>query len=193
MLLAIVASVTFASCDGKKKKAEPVETFSKTALTVENLVSADREYIFLNETREYRYYETTVTLKDYLDADTQDGTIESVKNTFYFVDESEGIGKAIHAVHTLDGVEYIPEYGLWVGDEDMSEIAMPVTFNEAYQRLMEANCMKPHSRYCVLRKEIGPVEANPQYIFGNTHYQVYVDAVTGEVSLDNPAYKGFGE
>ena len=42
----------------------------------------------------------------------------------------------------------------------------------------------------VLRKQVGPVDANPQWIFGNLHSQIYVDAVTGAVSKDNPAFDG---
>jgi hypothetical protein len=43
----------------------------------------------------------------------------------------------------------------------------------------------------VLRKEVAPLDCNPQYIFGNKRAQLYVDAVTGEVKDYNPAYKGF--
>ena len=55
---------------------------------------------------------------------------------------------------------------------------------------MEANCPKPHSKKCTLRKELGPngADVNAQYIFGNSEQQVYVDAVTGKVSLTNPVY-----
>ena len=40
---------------------------------------------------------------------------------------------------------------------------------------METNIVKPHSQKVVLRRELGPIDANPQYIFGNTHEHVYVD------------------
>ena len=54
--------------------------------------------------------------------------------------------------------------------------------------MYEANIPKPHSKNVVLRKEIGSLDANPQYIFGNSQAQVYVDAVTGEVRGYNPAF-----
>lgn len=194
MLLAIVAGVTFADCDGKKKNTVPAESAGKAALVVENLVSADREYIFLHETKEYRYYETTVKLADWLDADGQDGTVESVTNTFYYVEMDEGgksgNGKAVFAEHTADYSDYVVKYGIWVGDKDLSDQGVILTFREAFERMMTADYVKPHSRYCVLRKELGSADANPQYVFGNIEAQLYVDAVTGDVSDRNPAYRG---
>lgn len=55
---------------------------------------------------------------------------------------------------------------------------------------MASNFPKPHSRNCVLRREIGPIpDVNPQYIFGNTKSQLYVDAVTGSVTNHTPAFQ----
>ena len=60
---------------------------------------------------------------------------------------------------------------------------------QAYEKMMNANCPKPHSRHCVLRREVGPIaDINPQYIFGNDQMQVYVDAMTGEVRTNNPVF-----
>lgn len=67
-----------------------------------------------------------------------------------------------------------------------------ITFNEAFQRVMESNYPKPHSKNCVLRKEVGSTDYHPQYIFGNPHAQLYVDAVTGEVTDKNPIYEVYG-
>ena len=72
----------------------------------------------------------------------------------------------------------------------VNEEVIKVTFAEAFQKVQEVNLPKPHTRQVVLRKQVGPVEANPQWIFGNLHSQIYVDAVTGAVSKDNPAFDG---
>ena len=53
---------------------------------------------------------------------------------------------------------------------------------------MEANIVKPHSKVCVLRKAVGPKEANVQYIFGNEDGAVFVDAVTGDVTDVDPFF-----
>ena len=50
------------------------------------------------------------------------------------------------------------------------------------------------SRYVTLRNPIGPVAVNTQWIFGNIHEQIWVDAVTGDTKNSNPAFpeeKGF--
>ena len=65
---------------------------------------------------------------------------------------------------------------------------MTVTFNEVLEKINEVNMPKPHSKQCVLRKQVGPVAANPQYIFGNVKSQIYVDAINGKVSDENPAF-----
>ena len=91
-------------------------------------------------------------------------------------------------VHTLDTSTIEVKEGFWVEDYPLNNEAVCISFEEAFTKLMEANCPKPHSRHCVLRKEIGPVDANPQYIFGNSRAQIYVDATTGEVSTINPVF-----
>ena len=78
-------------------------------------------------------------------------------------------------------------------DFPLNDEAIVLTFTEALDRVLAANYPKPHSKYVVLRKEIGPKAANPQYIFGNLKSQLYVDATTGAVSDSNPVFavKGF--
>jgi hypothetical protein len=75
-------------------------------------------------------------------------------------------------------------------DSPLDKEPVKVTFAEALEKLNQVNFPKPHSRYCVLRKEVGPKDANVQYIFGNSHAQLYVDAVTGEVTDHNPVFGG---
>ena len=63
------------------------------------------------------------------------------------------------------------------------------TYNEAYERLLEADCIKPHSKYVTLRNPLGPKQCNAQYIFGNAHGTlIFLDALTGDVSDKNPAF-----
>ena len=159
----LVCTLSFlTSCNSCSK--EPVVPEEKNDTTVvndssinmENIVSADREYMFLNFGKDYFWYETSIILKDFLDSEDCDG--RDIKD------------------------------GFWIEDYDMSESEVTVTFEEAFQRLQEANVPKPHSRNCVLREQVGPKKANPQYIFGNIHDQVYVDAATGAVSKINPAF-----
>lgn len=72
----------------------------------------------------------------------------------------------------------------------MNDELIKLTYKDAFDRVMATNCPKPHSQHVVLRKELGPKVANPQYIFGNSSAQLYVDAVTGEVRDTNPVFEG---
>ena len=165
---------------------------------VENIISTDREAVYNMAGGDYRWFETCVVLKDFLDTEDCDGTVTDVSNVFQVVEMSED-GKSadvfvILAAHTPDTVAYEVKHAFWIEDQPLNDEAITVTFKQAFERVMETNCPKPHSKHCVLRKQVGPVDANPQYIFGNTEAQVYVDAITGDVTTDNPAFpeaKGF--
>ena len=183
-VVAVVAAglVTYLCVGDKEVKLNP-----------ENLIALDREEMFTQYAEDYRWYETTVVYQDYLDGET-DGTIAGITNVFQavkYIDESSADVFVITFTHTLDGNTVKSEHGFYVGNHDISNEPIALTFQEAFDRLMATNTVKPHSRYVVLRKEIGPAEANTQYIFGNPARQVYVDAVTGDVSEENPAFKGF--
>jgi hypothetical protein len=78
--------------------------------------------------------------------------------------------------------------GFWVEDMTMNDEIISVTHQEAFRLANESNYPKPHSKNCVLRKEVGPIEANPQYIFGNLESQLYVDALTGDVADESPSF-----
>lgn len=197
--------ISFASCSGCSKGEDitqqdsiavdsitVVDSVTKTAgLVVENLVSMDRQDMFNNYAKDYRWFETCILLKDFLDEDC-DGTVAGVSNIFQVVEESEN-GKTfdVHVVmfaHTPDTAAVEVVHSFWVEDLPMENEAIKVTFKEAFEKVMAVNYPKPHSQHVVLRKQLGLIDANPQYIFGNTEAQLYVDAVTGDVSNKNPVF-----
>lgn len=201
-ILAVIACVS--SCKCTPEKQEPVEPAVEQAeLVVENLISADRQAMFLEYGGSYRWFETCVLLTDYLDsvgdaADTVSvadsvsvSVIEGVSNIFQAIIGDDGSSFDTYVIsyaHTADTNSVEKVHGFWVEDSPLNEEEIKVTFQQAYDRLMETNLPKPHSRHVVLRKEVGPLDANPQYIFGNSQAQVYVDAVTGEVRNYNPVF-----
>lgn len=203
LALFAVALTGCSSCHSEKAK-QTTETMVKAddssgvlaEAIVENIVSTDREYIFLHEGKQYDYYETTVMLADYLDAESQDGTIKNVENAFQLklpMPDGNICYKNIKAFHVGSYADYAYTYGLWVGDFSLNEENVKLTFRQAFDRVMATNSPKPHSKYCVLRREVGPKpNIHPQYVFGNTNSQLYVDAVTGEVRNRNPAFDGYG-
>lgn len=195
-MLIMACMIAFTSCSKCTNQAvEPEVLQDDTAevvvgWNVENVTNADKQYMFINYGNDYRWFEECILLKDYLDSDDCDGTVVNISNVFQKVDECEG-GADVHvifAVHTPDTVIYDVKEGFWVGDEVLNDDVIALTFEDAFARAIEANYPKPHSRHCVLRKEIGVLDINPQYIFGNTQAQLYVDAVTGEVTDQNPAF-----
>ena len=193
-----VAMFAFAmtSCDKQKKQAvEPEDATEEVVetpeFTVENVISMDRQDMFLNYKEDYRWFETCIVLEDFLDAEGSEGKVYAVTNVFQYAIERDAEStdtRVVMYTHTPDTTVVDVEHAFWVGDCILNEADIKVTFEQAYDRLMQANIPKPHSKQVVLRKELGPKIGNPQYIFGNIQNHVYVDAVTGDVSARNPMY-----
>lgn len=195
--LLCVMFVGFTSCNSRSNEKadnaikDNTETIvnNDSMLVVENVVGMDRQYMFTNYGKDYRWYETCIVLKDFLDEEN-DGTITGVSNIFQVVFEKDN-GADVNVImftHVGDSTQMDIKQGFWVEDMPMNEDAIKVTFKEAYNKVMAVNLPKPHSRHVVLRKEVGPNQINPQYIFGNAQAQIYVDAVTGDVTDKNPAF-----
>lgn len=203
MMLFISVSVGLTSCkscNGSNEKTDKaVGTSQVTSVIVENTISTDREGLFINFGDNVRWFETTITLKDFLNDENCDGSVANVVNTFQkIITFDKGYDTMVYLFqHDYLGTNKLDSIHTWFAEDNpLNEEQITLTFNDAFNRVMESNYPKPHSRYCVLRKEVGPVAANPQYIFGNNKSQLYVDAVTGEVNVQNPAYNkegGFGK
>ena len=182
LMAAVAVMMGVASCKCTPDNQEPVEpAVEQVGLVAENAVSMDKEHMFLQYSENYRYYETTAVLDNYLDADTT-YTVARVENVFKALVVSEGSTdtKVVIFVHTLDGgepQEY--EHAPWLGDAELNDEVVKLTFADAIERVFEANCPTPHTRYIVLRKPLYPA-GNPKYIFGQG--LLFVDAVTGEVT-----------
>lgn len=209
LILAAVTAATmvlFSACEKEKKNAAPAtETATTTdnktapaadvkaaALNVEHVVATDKQTMYTQFNKDYRYFETQITLKNFMDGENASAEVAEINNVFQVVDFAEDQKSAdVHVVminHVGDKTETTVIHSLWMEDYVLNDEAIKVTFEQAFDKMMKANIVKPHSRKCTLRKEVGPKDANPQYIFGNSRAQVYVDAVTGDVSAINPAF-----
>lgn len=190
MSLAIIVGVSSCKCTSDSKKdADP----AVAELVVENVISTDREAMTLAHGGDHRWYETGVQLKNFLDEEN-DGAIDMVVNVFQVVEkyDSTCFDTFVYKYqHFSDGtVAEDSVHGFWVEDWPLENEVIKVTFKEAFEKVQEVNLPKPHSRQVVLRKEVGPKVANPQWIFGNLRSQIYVDAVTGEVRATSPSFDG---
>ena len=192
MGIMLMIGVSACTCSRQKKDVDP----AVAELVVENVVSLDRQAMNLAHGGDYRWFETGVQLKNWLDEEN-DGSIDMVVNVFQVVEEydSTSFDTFVYKYqHFSDGtVNEEGIHGFWVEDYPLNEEAIAVTFKEAFEKVQESNLPKPHTRQVVLRKQVGPVEANPQWIFGNLQSQIYVDAVTGEVRDYNPAFPKDGQ
>lgn len=194
--IVLIASVLFAiglsSCSSCSSSA-PKLGAADAPLSVEHVIAADRETMYLRAGGDYRWYETGIQLKNFLDEEN-DGSIEMIVNVFQVMEkfsETSFDTFVFKFQHFADGtVAEDSVHGFWVEDYPLNEETIKVTFKEALEKLNEVNYPKPHSRQVVLRKEVGPVDANPQWIFGNMHYCLFVDAVTGAVTDKDPAFGG---
>lgn len=194
--MAIVCSMAFVSCTGyadKKVVGNDSITNDSTVVDsvnyVENAIAMDKENMDLTYGKDYKWFETCIVLNEYMDSENANDSVVGISNIFQVVEQKSSKSFDVHVImytHVGDSTQVDVKEGFWIEDFPMDSIK--VTFKEAYAKLMAANLPKPHSRQCVLRKEIGPKECNPQYIFGNSEAQVYVDAITGEVTDMNPAF-----
>ena len=82
ILASILIAFAVSSCKCTSDVEEPV---FGTIASVENLVSLDRQDMFQNYGEDYRWFETGVILKDWLDEEN-DGSIEMVVNVFQMVE-----------------------------------------------------------------------------------------------------------
>jgi len=193
----VIGFTSCQSCKGDQPAANDESAINQTKaeLVVENLISTDRQDMYMQHAKDYRWFETCVVLKDFLDEEC-DGTVAGVSNIFQAVEAKEN-GADVFVVmytHTPDTADVQVVHSFWVEDLPMENEQIKLTFKDAFDRVMQANAPKPHSQHVVLRKELGPINCNPQYIFGNQKAQLYVDAVTGDVRTSNPVFpeeKGF--
>lgn len=182
-LLMVAMMFAFSACNSCNKVEKEQ--------TVEDILTADYDYMVENYDTTFVWYEVEFILNDYLDDEECDGTIKEFTNIFQVVTPIDSVNtnafivKMFHA-GKISTVE--TEEGFWCEDVAMDKDRMQVTYTEAYQRMTESNYQKPHANTCTLRNALGPKIANSQYIFGNVTAQIYVDAVTGDVSDQSPVF-----
>lgn len=193
--------VLFASCSGCKNTEEKNKPTLVVKPNIEladitHMISTDRQYMYDQVVEDYRWFETCVEFNNFLDEEN-DGTVHAVVNIFQAVtnvDEHSADVTVYAFTHLADTMSIYPKQGFWVEDFPLNEEIIKLTWKEAFDRIMATNAPKPHSKQACLRKPIGPLDCNPQYIFGNIQAQLWVDAVTGDVKNSNPAFpeeKGF--
>jgi hypothetical protein len=206
ILLILMSVVLFAACNGCNQTTENVTPADSTevvlkdsvvALNVEHTIAMDRQAMYLKFKDNYRWYETCIRLPEFLDSENVTSDPEMLVNIFQGIVEA-GNGADTYVwkfQHFPDGTVLVDSiHGFWIEDCALNEEVFKLTYKQAFDRMMQANAPKPHSRNAILRNPVGPVAINAQWVFGNISEQLWVDVVTGDVKTSNPAFpeeKGF--
>lgn len=197
MMVAFLAifTVSCSSCHRGNDGANEGLTYDVTGLNVEEMNNLDFEYMTANF-NDFRWLECCIDAENWMD-ESDEFNVKGVANIFSVVemalDSMSGTMTIYLIAHTADTTICQSKEGLWVGDDPMNKfVPFNVDFAHAYNAMMMANCVKPHSKHCVLRREVGENDIEPIYIFGNQDAQVYVSTETGNVTTINPAYNEHG-
>ena len=198
--------IGFSSCNGcgnqaqeeqLKDSTEVVVKDSTVALNVEHAISMDRQAMYLKFGNDYRWYETDILLPEFLDSENVTSDPVELVNIFQgIIEKGNGFDTWVFKFqHFPDGTVLTDSInGFWIENMPLNDEVIKLTYEEAYDRIMQTNSSKPHSKHVTLRNPIGPIAINTQWIFGNINEQLWVDAVTGDVKNSNPAFpeeKGF--
>ena len=184
--------VSFISCTGCGKEKDVVMKDSiVTAIDVDHAIAVDRQTMYVNYKDNYRWYETEILLPEFMDSDSATSNPEMVVNVLQsIVEEGNGADVWVHKFqHFKDGtVLHDSIQGFWIENYALNDEVIKLKYTEAWDRMMQTNFPKPHSKHVTLRNPIGPVAVNTQWIFGNIHEQIWIDAVTGDAKNSNPAF-----
>ena len=195
--------VLFTACNScgnaqeENVKADSTVVDSVATIDVEHVIATDRQAMYMKAGKNYRWFETGIVLPEFLDSEDVTSNPVMVVNVFQSIIEfDKGADTWVYKFqHFEDGTILVDSvHGFWIEDMPLNEEVIKLKYTEAYDRMMQANFPKPHSKQVVLRNPVGPVTINAQYIFGNLESQIWVDAVTGDVKNSNPAFpeeKGF--
>lgn len=171
--------LSFTSCEKNKPIFNDVEQ-----IVPEQFISTNMEDMFVTYEKNFVWYNTTVVLKDSLNK-AEHFNVESINSVF----QVNGVIPEVVIFNCENEVTSKTTIkGHWMECFPLNYSDIKLTFKEAYDKLMESNYPKPISRNITLRKAIGPNNCNPQYIFGNNKYQLFVDAQTGEVTDVDPVF-----
>jgi hypothetical protein len=204
-LMLMCMTLMMASCNGCNQPQDKssvdsalVDTISiKNAIDVDHAIATDRQAMYMKFKDNYRWYETCIRLPYFLDSDSVTSDPEILVNVFQSIEEFDNgadtyVWKFQHFPDGTVNVDSI--HGFWIEDCPLNDEAIKLNYNAAFERMLEVNLPKPHSKNVVLRNPIGPVGVNAQWVFGNISEQIWVDAVTGDARSSNPAFpeeKGF--
>lgn len=208
ILVFLMSVVLFAACSGCSQPQQKdlkvadtteviIDSVKASVIDVDHAIATDRQAMYVNYKDDYRWYETEILLPEFMDSDSATSNPEMVVNVLQsIVEKGNGADVWVHKFqHFKDGtVVHDSIQGFWIENYALNDEVIKLNYTKAWDRMMAANYPKPHSKHVTLRNPIGPISINTQWIFGNIHEQIWIDAVTGDAKNSNPAFpkeKGF--
>ena len=203
--LCMCGATMLSSCNGCQSKgaveilkdSTVVDSTKTVAINVEHAIATDRQAMYLKFGKDYRWYETDILLPEFLNSENVTSDPVMVVNIFQsIVERGTGFDTWVFKFqHLSDGTVLTDSVqGFWIENQPLNDEVIKLKYVEAFDKIMQTNAPKPQSKHVTLRNPVGPVAINTQWIFGNIHEQLWVDAVTGNVATSNPAFpkeKGF--
>lgn len=180
----------FCSCTNcSNGSVEPIQNDS--AIVVDAIINSDFEDMFSKYGKDdFRFYECDILLKNFLDEE-YDGVTELV-NIYQVITskDSTSFDTEVYKIQHFPGGQALKDSvkGFWIENFPIDTAEIKVSYDSAFTLINKVNLPKPHSRHVTLKKPIGPIACNTQWIFGNTHSQLWVDATTGDIKESNPAF-----
>lgn len=206
-LMVMCMTLMIASCNGCSQPQDnqgvdsalidTIHIDSTAAIDVDHAIALDRQAMYMKFKDNYRWYETCIRLPYFLDSDSLTSAPEILVNIFQSIEEFDnGADTYVWKFqHFPDGTVNIDSiHGFWIEDCALNDDSIKINYNAAFERMLQVNLPKPHSKNVILRNPVGPAAVNAQWVFGNISEQIWIDAVTGEAKSSNPAFpeeKGF--
>lgn len=175
-------------------KKERIFSSNQELVEVENIIKTDNEQMKKGfDADEFKYYESYAIFDKFFDSDSSNW-ISEMCVVFKVLDNEKKVEskdtRVIIFAHRPGSTFIDRKAGIFVENYNLCLDSIKVTFIQAYEKMLCSKLKKPRSKFCSLRRQYGEVKANPQYVFGNADEQIYVDAITGEVSNENPVFPG---
>ena len=190
IVMAAIVALLFCSCS--LSKSNFTTTVSLRVLIPEDLNKSDHDYMKRHYGDEYRWHGCYILYYNYLD-EGGGGAIEEVTNIFQ-VRSDEKNSHDVNMIikkHTLDGDTTDIIKSLWV-EEDVPMFLSDIKVTHREATIAARKEGNLHTKHLVLRKQLGPNATNPVYIFGNNQGLIFVDAKTGRLTHDSPAFARTG-
>ncbi|MBR1378016.1 MAG: hypothetical protein IJ557_02680 [Bacteroidaceae bacterium] len=205
LMLAIACMTTMSSCNScsKSEKVYNPETEQVMSLYhdydgvaqdftagVSHIQALHRQTMYSPlGVQEYEWRNSKVIYSDSITLESIDNLqVVAVNDAFYYWND-EGPWVQYVNSHVLNGVQIPwPINTVWIEDDDLSEVQIKLSAEDALQRLKEVNCPIPPTMSITLRLPVGPYDCNAQWVIGDIYDVLFIDAVTGEVRNWCPAF-----